>query len=122
MKQRLISITKKYAIILAIGFAYLIWVLLTDIKIPCIFNLVFHLECPGCGITRMIVAIARFDFLAAFYFNPFIFVSFPLILLLIIYPEVKYVKYGSYSLDKLKPLVWIELAAALIFGVLRNIL
>lgn len=122
MKQRLLSVTKKYAIILSIGFAYLLWVLFTDIKIPCIFNLVFHLECPGCGITRMIVAIARLDFLAAFYFNPFIFVSFPLILLLIVYPEIRYVKYGSYSLGRLKPLVWIELAAALIFGVLRNIL
>ena len=121
MNERLTRIIRKYSIILAIGIAYLIWVLLTDLRIPCIFNLIFKLKCPGCGITRMLAAIARFDLKSAFLFNPFVFITLPIIAFLIIYPEVRYVNYGRYTLGKFKIVAWCELILALLFGILRNI-
>ena len=120
MEQRRKRVLKKYAVIFALGLLYLAWVLLTDWRIPCVFNLIFKLKCPGCGITRMIAAVARLDFRAAFLFNPFIFTTLPIILFIIIYSEISYVRYGAYYLGKINFLIWAELVAALLFGIFRN--
>ena len=121
MRVRLLSVFKKYLLIIIAGAIYLIWVLITDIRIPCVFNLIFKLYCPGCGITRMIAALARLDFRSAYLFNPFIFLTFPIILLLIVYSEIAYIRTETHSIGKLTPLLWLELIGAIIFGVMRNI-
>lgn len=35
----------------------------------CWFHYFFHLDCPGCGLTRSFLSLARGDFLAAFHYN-----------------------------------------------------
>jgi hypothetical protein len=122
MQGRRKKVIKKYSIILSIGLLYLLWVLITDLRIPCIFNLVFKLECPGCGVTRMIASIVKLDFRSAFLFNPFLFLTFPIIFLLIIYSEIIYIRHGTHSLGRLEPLAFIELALALAFGIMRNLI
>ena len=120
MKRRAKITLIKYSIILLAGIAYLFWVLLTDLRIPCVFNLIFKLKCPGCGVTRMIASVARLDFVSAFHFNPFLFITAPIILFIIAYSEFNYIRRASYDIGKASILIWIELVAALIFGVFRN--
>ena len=122
MRERFNKVLKKYAIILGICLAYLVFVLCTDIKIPCLFFLVTNLQCPGCGITRMFVSIARCEFVTAFNYNPFLFVCLPLILLCVIYWETTYVLTGKATMGKLAFLPYLLLIVALVFGVLRNVL
>ena len=122
MRERLNKVLKKYALIIGICLAYLVFVLCTDIKIPCLFYLATGLQCPGCGITRMFVSIARGKLDMAFKFNPFLFVCLPLILLCVIYWETTYVLTGKATMGKLRFLPYLLLIAALLFGVLRNVL
>ncbi len=44
--------------------------LLTGNNVPlCLFKLITHYPCPGCGITRGSVAFWNFDFKLAYYYN-----------------------------------------------------
>ena len=49
----------------------------TGTGIPCLFRFVFHLKCPGCGITHMLLALGRGDFQGAFYSHPVLFCFSP---------------------------------------------
>ncbi|HJD20806.1 MAG TPA: DUF2752 domain-containing protein [Candidatus Gemmiger faecigallinarum] len=46
--------------------------------LPCPFRLATGLQCPGCGITTLLLAVGRGDFGAAFAANPFLFCTWPL--------------------------------------------
>jgi hypothetical protein len=120
-KERLRKTLKKYSIILAVGFAYLFFTLLTDLGIPCVFNKLTGLKCPGCGATRMFKAIARFDLKAAFGFNPFLFITGPFLLAYLVYSDTVYVLRNTMPNKKWDILLTAELIIALIYGILRNI-
>ena len=68
----------------------------------------------------MILSLIRLDLASAFGYNSFLFITGPLILTYLAASEVKYILYGSKHLGKWEIFVWIELFAALSFGVLRN--
>lgn len=70
----------------------------------------------------MIASLARLDFGAAFEYNPFLLVTGPVILFCLIYSDVRYVKTGDASMGRLGFVLWIEIALALAFGILRNFL
>jgi len=38
---------------------------------PCPFHLIFGVECPGCGVTRACISLARGDIGMALHYNPF---------------------------------------------------
>ena len=122
LKKRLKSTLIKYGIILGIALAYLIFVLCTNIGIPCVFHLITGLKCPGCGISRMLMSIVRLDFVSAFWYNPLLFVTGPLIIAYIVASEVKFVKYGNRDMGKWQIFMWIELGLLLAYWVLRNVL
>jgi len=48
------------------------------LKIPCVFQALFHVACPGCGMTRAYLSLLRGDLMAAFAFHP-MFWSVPLV-------------------------------------------
>ena len=121
MSERLRYTAKKYAILLGIGAFYLAWVLLTGLRIPCPVFYTLGLECPGCGVTRMIVAFVKLDFSASFAYNPFLFITSPVIFLCLFVSEYRYLKYGEHTLGKFRYLLWVELVFAIVFGILRNI-
>ncbi len=110
-------------IILSIGIIYLIWYRLTHLGIPCLFRLVTGLYCPGCGITRMFLAISRFDFAAAFRSNSLVFLLLP-------YGIFTYVRHYVYLIGKRehyqyksfhKYLLNVILGLTFVFGIVRNI-
>ncbi len=111
----------KYSVILCIGVAYLIFVLRTGIRIPCLFYEITALKCAGCGISRMFVSLARLDIIAAFKYNPFVFITGPFVILYLCSSELEYVKHGSRNAQKWSVFIYTELFFALAYGVLRNI-
>ena len=71
---------KKDKLITCIGAAVMV-ALMYFLKIPCLFKWLFHIECPGCGITRACLSVLRLDFASAFEFNP-MFWSVPILFVL----------------------------------------
>ena len=58
----------------------LIVVMLRFFGITCIYLALFHLPCPGCGITRALLAALRLDFSTAFSYHP-MFLAVPVMYL-----------------------------------------
>lgn len=52
----------------------------TGIGVPCLFQYFFHLRCPGCGITHMILAVFEGQFYQAFQYHPIVFAGSPFLL------------------------------------------
>ena len=121
VKQRFQKTLVKYGIIFCIALAYLIFVLCTGLRIPCVFYVITGLKCVGCGITRLFVSIARFDFINAFKYNPFIFITGPFLLAYLVFSEIKYIKTGNRQMGKWEIFIWAELALALVYSILRNV-
>ena len=119
--KRFRKIAIKYGIILGIGLAYLLFVLLSGFRIPCVFYELTGLKCPGCGITRMIASIVKLNFAAAFGYNPFLFITGPFILTYLVISEAKFVLYGDRKMGKWEAFIFVELILAIAYGVLRNI-
>ena len=54
-KKRLKKLFFVYLIIASLMLGYLlVFIYLPFLKIPCVFNLITGLNCPGCGISRML--------------------------------------------------------------------
>ncbi|MGN1169664.1 MAG: DUF2752 domain-containing protein [Acutalibacteraceae bacterium] len=52
-------------------------------RVPCVFDYLFHIPCPGCGMTRAVISAINFDFVTAFRYHP-MFWSLPVIFLYLI--------------------------------------
>lgn len=118
--ERFRKVAIKYGIIFGIGLTYLFFVLLSGLRIPCVFFELTGLKCPGCGVTRMLVSVAWLDFADAFGYNPFLFTTGPLILIYLALSEARYVLYGNTKVGKWVIFVWAELILAIAYGILRN--
>ena len=51
------------------------------LDLPCVFQALFRIPCPGCGMTRAYISLLRFDIQQAFAYHP-MFWSVPILLLL----------------------------------------
>ena len=122
MRKRFFRVLKKYLIVLGAGILYFVFTTVTKIGIPCPFHLITGFQCPGCGISRMLISLARLDFVSAFQHNPFILLTSPILLFIIFYSDYLYIRKGDSSLGKWNILLVAELAGLLVFGVLRNII
>lgn len=112
---------KVYFWTIVIGAVYAAMIFFTDIAPECVSLKLFGLQCGACGITRMFVSMARFDFAAAFAYNPVFFVLFfvwNIIGALCIIDKTELVKKPRF----LYSVLWISVAAVGIFGVVRNFL
>lgn len=107
-------------LLLFAGIVYYFLVIYTPFSMRCYFYELFHLKCPSCGITRMIISIIHFDFKQAFGYNPFIFVSFPYVICEIIY--FIYLNESKKKMNRInKILLFIWLGLFMLFGIFRNI-
>lgn len=123
IKKRIGNLIKYWSILLAVLLLYALFVRLTGLAIPCLFNLVTHLNCPGCGISRFCMHILALDWGGALHFNYLAPLIVVYIAYIIIYISIKYLRTGSWSLNP-KPawLNYVVLGIIIVWWVVRNIL
>lgn len=116
------AIIKRDAILLGVGILYYIFIKITGLALPCIFNKLTGLLCPGCGITRAVLACARLDFGSAFRYNPYVCIVIPAIIFIICRMDYRYIKDGSFRLTTIENIiVYAAIVGAVVFTILRNI-
>ncbi len=124
-KERMIRVLRNIGIIFAVGIGYLIFLTLTGKGIPCVFHVVSGLYCPGCGISRMFVCLARMDIRGALSQNALVMVMLPFFLWFGGRRMYFYIQRGKselYGVEKSIENVLVILAfiITIIFTVLRN--
>ena len=82
--------------------------------LPCLFNKITGLYCPGCGMTRAVNSCFNFDFYEALRFNALLFIMPPM---LMFYYLASYLKKAEIA----KVILVIMLVIAIGYGVLRNL-
>lgn len=123
MKKRVIKLIVIYAVVLSILGVYAIIYFTFGIGFPCVFNLVTGLNCPGCGNSRAVHALAELRFADALHCNYLFPLEFAYIAYLVIYISAAYLRTGRRDLMP-KP-EWLNIAALsviLAWWVIRNIL
>lgn len=115
---------RQYKLLLFFGLLVMYYIFaLNNITIPCLFNKITNLYCPGCGITRMLLSIPKLNFYQAFRYNQLVFIFLPFILLLLIDFLLKWLNnQNNYIYLRINNKVWVVLLIiVLVFGILRNI-
>ena len=90
--------------------------------VPCLFHLATGLNCPGCGVTRLLSSLAAGDLGAAWRTNPCLLLLSPVLLALAASLAAKWVRTGQLRPNCIQSvLLWLCVVALLVFGVLRNL-
>ena len=99
MDQLKKDIKNNYLLVIAIALYFII----TDIIFGycCPFRIIFHIECPGCGLTRAFISLLKGDISSSLHYNYTCILWIITILLFIIDRYIKKIKI------KLFPALWI---------------
>ncbi|MBP5284325.1 MAG: DUF2752 domain-containing protein [Treponema sp.] len=107
--------------ILLIGSLYFVFVSVTGHGIPCIIYKFFGVKCPGCGMTRAAVCLGKGDFRSAFSFNALSLTVMPVLVVYLIFRQVKEYKGGKgFSVWEYILLV-ILFVVTVLYTIMRNI-
>lgn len=110
-------------VLLIAGIAYGVFYIKTGIGIPCVFNKITGLKCPGCGVTHMCVALMKGDILEAMHSNVVLFFISPLLLYILIGYACRYINTGRMWLPKWQTVaLYIMIAALVIYAIVRNLM
>lgn len=102
--------------VLAAGIIYALIVRYTHLGIPCFFQSITGFKCPGCGITHIFMRLMEFDFSGAFRANAFLFITIPVLFVLL------FTSKRCSGKTFVKWLSVIYLILLVVWGVVRNIL
>lgn len=120
-KIRSKKIVLNAAKLMLIGVLYYVWIMLTDIKIPCVFYMLTNKFCPGCGITRMFLALFKLDFVTAMKNNLLVFCLIWPGLLWGVIKSFFYIKDGTVQTNLFEKIcVMIIFVCTIVFWILRN--
>ena len=120
---RLICVAVALIVLAGAGVGYYFMITRTAFAFRCIFHEVTGWLCPGCGVTRMCLALIRFDFAGALAANPALMALSPVLGLCLARTTVGYVRTGSMKPPRwVERILWVCVAILLIFGVVRNVL
>lgn len=91
--------------------------------IPCIFHQVTGFYCSGCGASRALRSFLHFDFYQAFRYNALFTLALPFLAIYFCSLGLSYIRFGEDKISGKIPMkiVWIFIATAIVYGVLRNI-
>lgn len=123
MKERLFQVIRIGGIILAAGLLYAGFVFTTGWGIPCVIRTTTGFLCPGCGMTRMCLALLKGDFSAAFHANAGIFLASPILAVCLVSSLVRFIRTGSRQLTRLQNVLLIIVIVWMLgFGIIRNLI
>ena len=71
---------KRAVLVSIIGLGYAFFVQKTGYAIPCLFYKITGFYCPGCGVSRMCLALLKGNIKSAFYANQMIMICIPILL------------------------------------------
>jgi hypothetical protein len=121
-KERMLKSLKKALILVLVGLAYYGVVKLTGWGLPCPFHLLTGWHCPGCGISRMFMALLELDFMGALGYNALVLVLLPFGVVFGLRRWIIYVKTGNTAPDRLETvLLIVATVLTLAFWILRNL-
>ena len=104
------------------GLGYALWVRLTGLAVPCPFRAVTGWLCPGCGVTRLCLALLRWDWTAAWNANPVLLLMLPVLAALGVRSAVRYVREDAAVPKWESALLWAVTALLIVWGAARNLL
>ena len=94
----------------------------TGTGIPCLFRYIFHVKCPGCGVTHKLTAMADGNLLLAFYSHPVLFIFSPFLVWLLGRAIKGYIEGNAVVWKRWENTgMSVFLAVLLMFTVIRNI-
>ncbi len=121
-RQRLRRLLTGLVLVTAAGMGYALWVNVTHLAVPCLFHVITGLQCPGCGVSRMCLALLRLDLPGAWQANGVLLALLPLIGGLLVYRATVYVRRGNVPTARWETLVWSGMAVVLLlWGIVRNV-
>lgn len=121
-KARLNKVIRKILFFLCLGLAYYLLVTLTDIKITCPIKAITKKYCPGCGITRMFLDLAKGNLTNAADHNLLVLCLLPFGIVWGIYRAIAYIKSDKtdfYMWENIMLVIFYLITVA--FWILRNL-
>lgn len=101
---------------------YGLFVSKTDIGVPCFFNTITGLQCPGCGVTHMCIALMQGDIRSAWQSNAMLCILSPVLLFIIADYFLRYIRIGRWQILKWQSItLYGMIGLLLLFFVYRNI-
>ena len=123
MKKR-IAIVSAAALIAAAALVYLYFTGEGEgAGIPCMFHQITGFYCSGCGASRALRSILHFDFYQALRYNAIFTICLPLFAVYFTSLSASYIRFGKDRVsEKISmKIIYIFVAIALVYGILRNI-
>lgn len=120
VKKRFIAVITILLATMLVVLLYVVINMTTGIGLVCYMKKVFDIDCPGCGATRMCIALLHGQIYQAFRFNPFMFISIPILTVVGIWQSYIYIRYNRELKYFTRFLVVYAISLAL-FGIVRNI-
>lgn len=111
---------KVFIFVFALGIIYSFIVRYTPFSIPCFFQMITGLKCPGCGITRLILYLMDFQFYDAYCANRFLFITSPILILIFILNF--FCKEEIRTMSFTKRITLFYACSLIVWGIIRNIL
>lgn len=122
-KKRFVQIITYTSFILIAGILYGVFVKFTGLAIPCPFHKLTGLQCPGCGATRMCLALMRFDLRKAFGFHPVLFLLLVPLGSVFLRSAVAYVQDGTKKMKRWQNIIlYCSIVLLIGYGIVRNFL
>ncbi len=91
--------------------------------IPCMFHQLTGFYCSGCGASRALRSVMHLDFYQAIRYNALFTLGLPFLGVYFGALGISYIRFGKDRISGKVPMVilWIFIAAATAYGILRNI-
>lgn len=122
MKERLKALLRAGAVLVGAGAAYAALIAVLGRGLYCPFWRLTGLLCPGCGVTRMCLALLQLDFSGAWRANAALLLALPVLILLAARLMWVYVRTGRRMPSRGEErLIWALVVYFLAWGVVRNL-